>query len=239
MEQTLKNWDYDDSVKKMKPKIYKLKNLTLEIYRELWIARKALSSQGARTDLVTNVTKSWGDYCDEIGISRMTAHRWLERYDHKKRKLIEAPKKNKSKVEEYVSEIEKLEEQLVVEIWDAVIETAYTIYTIVPGLMKKDDLRKRLEGEEVYLPFLVTIFLSAQIEYFQRFKEWLPTLTLNVVEKLSRKDELKSIVKVLHIYSLHVYWYAYFFSGEQNFHTTMMECKENLRGSEYMKWIKK
>ncbi len=82
-------WNYEESVKRIKPKIFKLKNLTLEVYQELWTARDELSRQGARTDLVANATKSWGDYCEDIGINRSTAHRWLERYDPENMRLLE------------------------------------------------------------------------------------------------------------------------------------------------------
>jgi len=42
------------------------------------------------------------DYCEEIGISRMTAHRWLERYDPENRKLLE----NKVRVSYYTGKYE-------------------------------------------------------------------------------------------------------------------------------------
>ena len=72
----------------MKNLTYRWKNLTVEIVRELHQARAELSSQGARTDLVTNVTKSWNQYVSDCGIERMTAHRWLERYIPEQDKLL-------------------------------------------------------------------------------------------------------------------------------------------------------
>ena len=82
-------WDYGNSVESLKDKILKWKDLTYDIARELYIARAYLKRQGARTDLVTNVTKSWGDFCKEIGINRMTAHRWIAKFFKVEEKQIE------------------------------------------------------------------------------------------------------------------------------------------------------
>jgi len=73
-------WDYEKAVESLKGKILHWKNLTYEIAVELYIARACLKRQGLRTDLVTNVTKSWGDFCKDIDINRMTAHRWISKF---------------------------------------------------------------------------------------------------------------------------------------------------------------
>lgn len=39
-------WDYGESVQRVKAFVYKWKNLTEEIARELWIAREVLSERG-------------------------------------------------------------------------------------------------------------------------------------------------------------------------------------------------
>ena len=71
-------WNYKESIKKIKVLVYKWKNLTKEVVEELFIARNILSSQGARTDL--NKKETWDEYCNEIGIEKRTANRWIERY---------------------------------------------------------------------------------------------------------------------------------------------------------------
>lgn len=45
------DWDYDQSVKKVRQVIYKWKNLTEELANELWVAREKLRAQGRRTDV--------------------------------------------------------------------------------------------------------------------------------------------------------------------------------------------
>ncbi len=72
------NWSYEKSIKKVKPLVYKWKNITIAILTELAIARKALSSPGLRTDLDANASRlTWSGYCKEIGIYHTTANRWL------------------------------------------------------------------------------------------------------------------------------------------------------------------
>lgn len=73
------DWDYETSVNYVKPKIEQWKKLTYEIAYALYVANEVLLAQGRRTDLVTNVTKlpTFEQYCTEIGITKMTAYRWM------------------------------------------------------------------------------------------------------------------------------------------------------------------
>lgn len=68
-------WNYDDSVAKLKAVIYKWKNFTKSMAGELWVAREKLSSQGLRNK--SSDVKTWSDYCVEIGTSRQVVNRWL------------------------------------------------------------------------------------------------------------------------------------------------------------------
>lgn len=88
----LTTWDYAASVERVRPKVLKLHDLTLDIYHELWEARDALSAQGARSDLTSGqMSRSWEGYCADVGLVKRTVNRWLTRYDPEERKLIEAP----------------------------------------------------------------------------------------------------------------------------------------------------
>jgi len=40
------NWDYETSVKKVSRFVYKAKNLTQDILKELWIAREIVDCEG-------------------------------------------------------------------------------------------------------------------------------------------------------------------------------------------------
>ena len=89
MKQLIK-WDYDDSVKKMRPKVIRLKTLTDEMLEELHEARKELSSRGSKWN---NDGKNWTGYLKDIGLARTTVHRWLEiEYDPVTKKKISKPK---------------------------------------------------------------------------------------------------------------------------------------------------
>lgn len=85
----IQTWDYEASVERVRPKVMKLKSLTLDVYHELWEARKHLSSQGARTDLTSGqMTRSWEGYCEDVGLVKRTVNRWLSGYDPVERKVI-------------------------------------------------------------------------------------------------------------------------------------------------------
>jgi len=79
------NWDCTESVKKIKAVVYKWKNLTEEILRELWIAREVLSLDAKSQPRTTDGTfvptdKTWQNYCDDIEIDKRTANRWLNAF---------------------------------------------------------------------------------------------------------------------------------------------------------------
>jgi len=72
------NWNYDESVNKVKRFVYKAKNLTQEILKELWIARELLSKEGRPRKTGANApVYTWTGYCQDIGIDKSTANRWL------------------------------------------------------------------------------------------------------------------------------------------------------------------
>lgn len=78
------NWDYENSIKKIKPKMFKWKNMTGEIYDELWIARKILTDQNIgrpKKDGTKVPPFTWDKYCEEIGVKRQVVNRWLKRYE--------------------------------------------------------------------------------------------------------------------------------------------------------------
>ena len=80
-------WNYDLSVQKMRQLVVKWKSLSIEILRELYLARMNLSSQGNRSD-ITGDKVGWSQYLLDVGITRTTAHRWLSKYDFDKHELI-------------------------------------------------------------------------------------------------------------------------------------------------------
>ena len=77
------SWDYNTSVGKTKAFVYKRKNITHDIYEELYIAREKLSGavRGNRYTLErdkSSTLKTWDDYCKDIGTSRRVVNRWLK-----------------------------------------------------------------------------------------------------------------------------------------------------------------
>jgi hypothetical protein len=76
-------WNYDKSVKRVKGLVFKWKNISVEILKELYIARESLSKQGVRNDLSPNGEKlGWTNYLNDVGLPHETVRRWLKQYDY-------------------------------------------------------------------------------------------------------------------------------------------------------------
>ncbi len=90
MDQELVAWDYDSSVQKLKAMRYKWEHLSIGMMRELEMAHENLSKPGTRTDLTSSKNRQgWGQYCEDVGISRQTAHNWLERWTQIKTQYLQ------------------------------------------------------------------------------------------------------------------------------------------------------
>jgi hypothetical protein len=65
-------WNYNESVEKVNANFYKWKNLTKEIFRELWIAREILSKSKSEAAKIMHGTlvpwMTWSQYCIDIGM---------------------------------------------------------------------------------------------------------------------------------------------------------------------------
>ena len=75
-------WDYKGSVKRMKRLVLNWKSISVEILSELYIAKSKLTNQGVRNDLDPNGVKlGWENYLIDVGLSKETVRRWLNRYN--------------------------------------------------------------------------------------------------------------------------------------------------------------
>ena len=75
------NWDYEKAVTEVKQLIYKWKNLTMKLAKELLIARKILSvhpkeRQRTSSGTFVPVGKNWTTYYEDIDSSRQVLNRW-------------------------------------------------------------------------------------------------------------------------------------------------------------------
>ena len=87
--QDLSTWNYEESVKTMKVMVMKWSTMTVEMVSGLYKARQELAARGVgKIDVTNDTSNTWTGYCKEIGLDRMTAHRWLERYEPIENKLI-------------------------------------------------------------------------------------------------------------------------------------------------------
>ena len=86
-------WNYDQSVQKMRKLVVNWRNLSLELLRELHLARMNLSNPGRRSDLnlSTNVERlTWTQYLYDVGLNHETVRRWLSKYDFDNDELVRA-----------------------------------------------------------------------------------------------------------------------------------------------------
>jgi hypothetical protein len=92
-----KNWDYENSVLKMKGLVFQWKNISIEILSELYIAREKLSAQGVRNDIDPNGSKlGWEHYLNDVGLSKETVRRWLSKYDPNTKLILPKEKESNS-----------------------------------------------------------------------------------------------------------------------------------------------
>ena len=85
------DWDYDKSVKKVRQLVVNWKNISIEIMRELYIARQKLSASGRRTDVAppSNWQEvTWNQYLNDVGLNYSNVTRWLKKYDFEKDELV-------------------------------------------------------------------------------------------------------------------------------------------------------
>lgn len=75
-EIALEQWDYESAVERTRPKVLAWANATIELYRELYLAREALSRKGANWD----GRKTWTDFCADIGYSRQAVNAKLKNF---------------------------------------------------------------------------------------------------------------------------------------------------------------
>lgn len=101
--QVLEPWNYEKSVERTKNLVSAFKKVSLDLVRELYAAHDALSCQGYRSDrnriidasnanFGTNVPRlspqTWEQYCDDIGLVKRTADRWLALYIPQEDRLL-------------------------------------------------------------------------------------------------------------------------------------------------------
>lgn len=79
-ENQLETWDYDSAVEKAKPLVIRWANASIELYRELYIAREALSRRGGDRKREGQYLKTWGDFCEDIGYTRQAINAHLKNF---------------------------------------------------------------------------------------------------------------------------------------------------------------
>lgn len=81
-EVAVASWDYDSAVERTRPLVLHWTRACIELYRELYLAREALSRKGSgyyRNEDGEPV-KTWTDFCEEIGYTRRAVNARLKNF---------------------------------------------------------------------------------------------------------------------------------------------------------------
>jgi len=117
LENKISRWNYNNSIEKMRPLVKQWKKATVEMLRELYLAREHLTRQKGQyrdPEAPNYLEYSWSGYCGEIGLSYQTANAWLRYFDYVPREvsptgkdtllLLDAPPKEDSTADRALTE---------------------------------------------------------------------------------------------------------------------------------------
>lgn len=75
LEVTLRAWNYQEAVERTRPKVVAWGQATMDLFRELYIAREALSRRGGSHN---SSQPTWTDFCADIGYTRQSINAKLK-----------------------------------------------------------------------------------------------------------------------------------------------------------------
>lgn len=91
-------WDYKESVENARFLVSSLRRKTVELVRELYRAHQALEPQGrSAVGSFEPTAYTWENYCNDIGLAKSTARRWLLLYVPSEDRML-TPEEYKEKV---------------------------------------------------------------------------------------------------------------------------------------------
>lgn len=80
-QKEIDSWNIEDAVARIRPKVEHFRKVSLEVARDLWIAREALVQRGGDRRSEDAPTFGFCDFLELVGISKKTAYLWLKLYD--------------------------------------------------------------------------------------------------------------------------------------------------------------
>ena len=86
LSKAVERWDYDSSVKKMRPLVRQWKKATIELVRELFLAKEYLTNQEGQykdPEADNYLIYSWKSYCEEIELPCQIANNWIKTFTPK------------------------------------------------------------------------------------------------------------------------------------------------------------
>jgi len=90
LEFKLNRWNYGKSIEKMRPLVKQWKKATVEMLRELYLAREFLTRQKGQykdPEAPNYLEYSWSGYCGEIGLKYQAVNSWLKSFQFAPKEL--------------------------------------------------------------------------------------------------------------------------------------------------------
>lgn len=79
-ELAVQTWDFDEAVQRTIPKVSRWVDASIDLYRELYLAREALSRKGGDRIREGQYQRTWTDFCNDIGYTRRTVNAKLKNF---------------------------------------------------------------------------------------------------------------------------------------------------------------
>lgn len=79
-ELAVQTWDFDEAVQRTIPKVSRWVDASIDLYRELYLAREALSRKGGDRIREGQYQKTWTDFCNDIGYTRQAINAKLKNF---------------------------------------------------------------------------------------------------------------------------------------------------------------
>ena len=79
-EVAVESWNYEQAVERTIPKVLKWTDASMDLFRELYLAREALTRNGGDRKREGQYQKTWSDFCNDIGYTRQTVNAKLKNF---------------------------------------------------------------------------------------------------------------------------------------------------------------
>lgn len=88
-EKEILEWNLEESIQRIKPKVETFRRCAADLAKELYIAHEVLAVRGGDRKTEDAPVFTWSDFCEAVGISRKTAGKYMSLYDPAQDKVLD------------------------------------------------------------------------------------------------------------------------------------------------------